>query len=72
MSTATDETLARVRATLKRVENLSDFAKRANLPRSTLDHLRNSGAGARAGTLALVEQALKRHRPKLLPEEDGG
>lgn len=64
-----DQLLAQVRAKLKRVENLSAFALLSGLPRSTLDHLRNSEAKARLGTLKLVDEALRTFKPKLLPKE---
>jgi DNA-binding phage protein len=64
-----DKLLAQVRAKLKRVENLSAFALLSGLPRSTLDHLRNGNAKARAGTLMQVKEALGKYKPRLLPKE---
>lgn len=64
-----DKLLAQVRAKLKRVENLSAFALLADLPRSTLDHIRNGSAGARKGTLVLIDEALRKYKPRMRPVE---
>lgn len=57
-----------IKAILKRVENLSDFAKRAKLPLRTLDRLKNGDRPATVVTLQAVTAALRKHKPVLLPE----
>lgn len=64
-----DKLLAQVRAKLKRVENLSAFALLSGLPRSTLDHLRNGNAKARAGTLLQVNEALRKYKPTMVKKD---
>jgi hypothetical protein len=45
-------------AALRRIVNVADFAYRHKLPLRTLWRVRSSAAGARKGTLALINAAL--------------
>lgn len=58
-----------LRATLKRVENISEFSRRAELSLATLMRFRAGSVTPTKSTMKLVAAALKRFKPALRPPE---
>lgn len=55
---------ATIPARLAKLANLSDFARVSNIPRRTLERIKNEGIGrSKMATLETIRKALSEYRP---------